>query len=93
MLVIRVELHSAITGETTEIARALIYNKGGTSDRGDYNAMTFKGRDGAAWTRADIIAAKKDNKLLREAEVLNYPRKSLHVWNLVARALTAMGYK
>lgn len=91
MLVIRVELHSAITGETTEIARALIYNKGGTSDRGDYNAMTFKGRDGAAWTRADILAAK--GKPLRKAEVLNYPRKSLHVWNLVSRALTAMGYK
>jgi hypothetical protein len=91
MLVVRVELHSAITGETTEIARALIYNKGGTSNRGDYNAMTFKGRDGQAWTRADIKAAM--DKPMRKGEVLDYPRKSLHVWNLVSRALTAMGYK
>lgn len=42
MLIVRVELHSAITGEITEIARALIYNDGhGTITTGDYGGVTF----------------------------------------------------
>jgi hypothetical protein len=91
VIVVRVELHSAITGVTTEIARALIYNVGGTRERGNYKTMVFKGRDGEAWTREQIRAAMPNP--MREAEVSDYPRLSLHVWNLVTRALIAMGYK
>jgi hypothetical protein len=94
MLVVRVELHSAVTGKTTEIARALIYNDGGgDSDHGNYKAFTFKGRDGVAWTREHIHKALNAKKTLRDGVVMNYPRKSLHVWNLVYRALKGMGYQ
>lgn len=41
MLVVKVELHSAITGETTEIARMIIHNEGGTKSSGDYGVRCF----------------------------------------------------
>ena len=91
MIVVRVELHSAITGKTTEIGRAVIHNTGGTRERGDYEVRAFKGRDDKPWTRADFNAFWQNP--LRKGEVKNYPRLSLHVWNLVARALASMGYK
>lgn len=84
MIVIRVELWSVITGEKTELARMHISNTGnGSAKRGDYAGETFVGRSTAALDRKQIS---------KEAEILNYPRNDLHVWNLVARMLKAMGY-
>jgi hypothetical protein len=85
VLVVRVELHSAITGKVTEIARMFIANTGtGTPNRGNYCGRAL--RKGA-----------KDTRLIRNSirlgEVYNYARKSKHVWNLVAKMLTAMEYK
>ena len=83
MIIVRVELHSAITGKVTEIARAQICNVGGTSTKGDYQAIAFRGRD----------KVTLDNRQeQRSGHVLGYPRLSIHVWHLVARALIAMGY-
>ena len=84
MLVVRVELHSAITGRVSEIARMNIANTGGgTGKNGDYRCETLRGRDKAVLDRRQVQ---------REGKVLNYPRVSIHVWHLVARALVAMGY-
>ena len=84
MIVVRVELHSAITGATTELARMEIANTGrGTALRGDYTGRTLKGRNSAALDRGTVS---------HEGEVLNYPRQQLHVWNLVSRMLSAMRY-
>lgn len=83
MIVVRVELHSAITGKVTEIARAAICNVGGTRQRGDYRCISFRGRD------KESLDKMMPN---RTGEVTNYPRLSIHVWHLVARALIAMGY-
>lgn len=89
MIVVRVELHSAITGETTEIARMSICNKGdGTLKRGNYVGRSIAGR-GAPMCGHDIAHRPKH---IRQAEVLNYPRLTLHVWNLVARMLKSMKY-
>jgi hypothetical protein len=84
MLVVRVELHSAITGEVTEIAKMRIANTGtGTPARGNYVGSTIKkGRD-----------MRLVGSIMRMGEVFDYPRKSKHVWNLVARMLKAMEYK
>ena len=79
MLVIKVELHSVITGKVSEIARMHVWNKGnGTETRGHYGGAVFR---------------KGSHKRLREGAVNDYPRKSLHVWNLIARMLKDMGYK
>lgn len=83
MLVVRVELWSAVTGQKTEIARAIIHNVGGTVTRGDYEVITYRGR-----------SAKDFNKRVvqRKAEVRDHPRLRDHVWTLVAKALNAAGY-
>lgn len=83
MIIVRVELHSAITGEITEIARAHIANTGGDRTRGNYQAYTMRGR---SKDQLDRIVMQ------RSGVVLNYPRLALHVWHLIARALIAMGY-
>jgi hypothetical protein len=91
MLVVRVELHSAVTGLTTEIARMIIANDGtGDSTTGNYWARAAEGD-----TDANMIpsAIMHESRKLRHVEVKNYPRSSKHVWNLVARVLTAMKYK
>lgn len=83
MIVIRVELWSAVTGEKTEIARAHICNTGGTLKHGDYQAETYRGR--SARTLSHLMVQ-------RQGTVRNHPRLSQHVWNLVAKALKSMGY-
>lgn len=87
MIVVRVELHSAITGRVTELARMHLANQiVRTTENhhfGDYAVKTFIGRN-----------AKSLDKLRvqREGVVDNYPRLRLHVWNLVTRALCGLGY-
>lgn len=83
MIVVRVELHSAITGQVTELARMHISNEGGTATKGDYGVETLRGRDKAALDK---------RRVQRSGKVTNYPRLSIHVWHLVARALIATGY-
>lgn len=83
MLVIRVELHSAITGKVTEIARAEIANVGGTDTHGNYHCRSLFGRGREALDR---------RREQRHTTIEGYPRKALHVWNLVASALSRMGY-
>lgn len=83
MIVIRVELHSAITRKVTEIARMNICNVGGTTELGDYRAETLRGRSAEQLDRRVVT---------RSGEVNRYPRQAVHIWHLVARALVAMGY-
>ena len=83
MIVVRVELHSAINGRVTELARAHICNIGGTAVRGDYDVRTLRGRD---------KAALDENVVQRRAQVIGHARLREHVWNLVAKALVRMGY-
>lgn len=83
MIVVRVELWSAITGEKTELARMHISNAGGTQTRGDYEGESFIGRDSRALDRGTVS---------KRGRVFNYPRLDFHVWNLVTRMLTSMGY-
>lgn len=83
MIVVRVELWSAITGERTELARMHISNVGGSAKRGDYAGKTFRGRDTRSLDRRVVQ---------REGTVVDYPRLDLHVWHLVGRMLAGLGY-
>lgn len=87
MIVVRVELHSALTKRRTELARMHIANDGEatlTNPRlGDYHGATFVGRDSAALDREHIN---------RRGTVSGWRRHDFHVWNLVRRMLEAMGY-
>lgn len=87
MIVIRVELWSAVDGQKTEIARAMIHNVGGTTKVGDYQGETYRGRSERALHTAMLFG-----KVTRRGSVTGYRRLDLHVWNLVARMLQSMGY-
>ena len=83
MIVVRVELHSAISGEVTEIARAYVDNIGGSMQSGDYRVRTLNGRSERALDRGIVQ---------REGRVFGHARLREHVWNLVAKALSSCGY-
>lgn len=87
MIVVKVELHSAITKNVSLLYQVVIANDGTSKDptRGNY----------------DVAVGRKSHKTLllvwtessRRGRVEGYPRQSAHVLNLVSRALTAVGFK
>jgi hypothetical protein len=87
MIRIRVELMSAITGQTTELARMDIANDGIASSNngnvGDYICRTYKGRSAEALDQAQVQ---------RTGKIAGWRRHDFHVWNLVSLALLRMGY-
>lgn len=87
MIVIRVELWSARDGARTELARMRIANDGQRALLGDgrstYRGETFTGRSAATLDRGQVN---------RSGVVRSWPSESVHVWNLVAAMLAAMGY-
>lgn len=90
MIVVKVELWSAISGHKTELARMVIDNVGGTDQLGDYRCRTLRGRSAEALDRA--MLSMDGTGATRSAAVLRHHRLREHVWNLVAKALTAMAY-
>lgn len=87
MIVVRVELWSAIDGSRRELARMRISNDGSTTVEnralGTYDGETLVGRS---------TSALDQGRVQRSGRVADYPREKLHIWHLVARMLTAMGY-
>lgn len=80
MIVIKIELHSAITKQITVLGQMIITNSGGTNKRGDYDV-----RVGAKKDAGDL--GRIFHNPLRNGSVKNYPRLSYNVWRLVLRAL------
>lgn len=85
MLVIKVELHSAITGKISLLNTILIDNIGGTKSRGNYRVRSFR-------KGVDVVATRARTGLLREGQVLDHPRLSQPVGNLLVKALKQLGY-
>lgn len=83
MIVVRVELHSAITHKVTELARMHICNVGGTATKGDYTVDVLRGRDKETLDRMTVQ---------KRGAVRGHARLAEHVWNLVAKALVNTGY-
>lgn len=72
MLVIKIELHSAITGEVTTLATGKIVNTGaGTPTQGNYR-VELRDANGRPW---------------KSGTVEGFPRKRLLAWDLLYRAL------
>jgi hypothetical protein len=87
MIIVRVELYSAVTGEVTELARMGIHNIGGSVEKRNYGVMTWRGRSKRALDRAMTSAL-----VTRKGEVKDHPSEAVHIWYLVAKALRACGY-
>lgn len=85
MIVVRVELWSAVTGEKTELARMHISNTGDMLPGGKFNytGQTFRGRNSAALDKQSVS---------KRGVVTNWHRDRYHIWNLVRWMLSNMGY-
>ncbi len=88
MIIVRVELLSAVTGKTVELARMHLCNEGGTDARGDYDVRVLRGR-----SKEQLDKSWGSETYTRRGKVLGHARLSEHVWNLVGKALHACGYK
>ncbi len=72
MLVVRIELHSAVTGDIKTIATGEIVNTGtGSSTRGNYR-IELRDAAGRRWKKGHIEG---------------FPRRRLLAWDLLYRAL------
>lgn len=80
MIIIRVEVHSAKTGEITEIARMKVVNTGTSKSLklGDYEGYVF---------RKPTFSHR-----VRKGSVKGHRRQDLPVWNLIGKMLKSMGY-
>lgn len=79
MLVLKLELHSARTGEIKTIGQVIIANVGGSTERGNYEIKVAHG------SRLSLRETYLHPQ--RQGRVENYPRLSYNVWRLVIRAL------
>lgn len=79
MIVVRVELWSAVTGSKTELGRMHIANDGTGTD-------TFCHYDGAVMRKPDFKV------VTREGRVESHARHRHVVWVLVRKMLQNMGY-
>ncbi len=76
MLVVKVELHSAITGEVQELGRTVIWNDAtGTKQLGNYRVAVC-GEGSTDYTQPQ-----------HAGWVTDYPRLTANIWNLVLRSL------
>lgn len=87
MIIIRVELWSAVTGQITELARMGIDNISGAGELRDYNVRTWRGR-----SKESLDKAMRTETTTRKGKVLRHAALKLHVWYLVGKALKSMGY-
>ncbi len=89
MIVVRVELWSAVDHQVTELARMTLDNVGVSSNQqlGDYRVRTLRGRTADALHQAMLKGTVQ-----RDGFVRKHPRLREHIWNLVAKALTALDY-
>ena len=72
MLIVRIELHSAVTGQVTTIATGEIVNTGtGSPTQGNYR-IELRDAAGRHWKKGHIEG---------------FPRKRLLAWDLLYRAL------
>ena len=84
MIVVKVELWSAVSGQVTELARMEIANDGtGDLKKRHYDFRTLLGRSA---TQLNLRRTR------RSGRIENWPSERLHVWNLVAAVLKQMGY-
>ena len=82
MIVVTVELHSAVTGKVTTLGRAVIANDGtGSVNTGHYDICI--GRKGQRDLRRIFLRPQWHGR------VSAFPRQQLNVWRLLARGLEA----
>lgn len=83
MLVVKVELHNANTGEVSVIGRCIIANVGGSDRLGNYTVRL--GKDGDEVLESIWDDPQKDGAVMQH-------RRKEPVWSLAAKALRSVGF-
>lgn len=96
MIVVKLELHSAVTKEVTQLGQIVIANTGkGSRTRGNYTVRQARKDRLIALTLPDGSLAYDEKAYLnpqRQGEVLDHARLAKPVWNLIFKALKALGH-
>ena len=94
MIVVTIELRSAVSGEGEVIGTMMLGNEGVRGTKADYSVHV--GRRSTAARYAKELHPFKPTTVelfmkgaMRTGRVTNYPRDSYNVWRLVCRALRA----
>lgn len=85
MILVTIDLHSAVTGKVSNLGTIKIDNIGGNKLRGDYRVRAYR-------KGVDVVATKGQVGLLREGRVLGHQRLAKPISVLVHKALTELGY-
>lgn len=80
MIVVKIELHSAVTKKITLLGSMIIHNTSGGGKLRDYGVKVARKPDAA-----DLPKQFKNPQ--RIGEVLRYPAEAYNVWRLVSRAI------
>ena len=87
MLVVKVELWSAVTGKVSELGRMYLANDGSLhGSRGSYDIKVAR-RGSKQPQSIRQFKGWGSIKTTRTGRVENYPRASYNVWRLITRAL------
>lgn len=87
MIIVTIELKSAVDGRTEKLGEMVICNDGTSTQRtrGNYDAFVYRKHKFFDWK-------KLTNNLTRRGRVENYSRLQRPIWDLVGLALKDMGY-
>ncbi|MBV9842980.1 MAG: hypothetical protein JOY99_15845 [Sphingomonadaceae bacterium] len=85
MIVVKAELHSAVTGEITSLGTVVIDNVGGNRTRGNYRARAFR-------KGSDFIKGLLRGQQTREGSVTDPARLAEPVWSLIRKGLESMAF-
>ena len=88
MIVVPIQLYSAVTGKVTTLGTLVLDNIGGTKDRCDYRVRVYR-KGAEANGAASMVRTAKPT---REARVLSHRRLAEPVGNLIAKAMKEVGY-
>jgi hypothetical protein len=81
MIVIKVELHSAVTGRITQLGKMIIANDGKSYDP---NIGSYDG----------VVLRKPDFKIVtRMGRIESHKKHAETIWHLIGKMLSNMGYK
>ena len=87
MIVVPIELWSAISKEKTTLGTLVIDNISGGGPKRDYRVRMYKK------SKKTLVEQHRTEKPIREAKVLQHRAEAEPVQNLVAKALKQLGYK
>ena len=88
MIVVTVDLHSAIDGRIERRGTVVIDNISGGGAKRSYRARAYKRGD----ERNGIPAMIRHCQPFRTGTVKNHPAQAENIWNLVGKALASMGF-